>query len=82
MFKTNFKIKKIKPIVSASVTTIKAIKPKKSDVTIPSNFNLGYACICNCLRDQNIFSSRTLRLDTLKSKGNKQHTISYTSLYI
>lgn len=34
-----------------------------------SNFRLGYACICTELRKQGIFSSRTLRLQTLKSKG-------------
>lgn len=40
---------------------------------IPENFNLGYACICNCLRKQKptVFSSRTLRLATLKSKGTE-----------
>jgi UV DNA damage endonuclease len=38
---------------------------------IPQNFNLGYACINTELRKQKppVFSSRTLRLDTLKSKG-------------
>jgi UV DNA damage endonuclease len=35
----------------------------------PINFNLGYACICNCLRKKNIFSSRTIRLNTLQTKG-------------
>lgn len=37
---------------------------------IPQNFRLGYACICTELRKQNIFSSRTLRLSTLKAKSN------------
>ena len=37
---------------------------------VPSNFRLGYACICTELREQNIFSSRTLRLSTLNSKSN------------
>jgi len=37
---------------------------------VPSNFRLGYACICTELRKQNIFSSRTLRLSTLKAKTN------------
>lgn len=36
----------------------------------PQNFRLGYACICTKLRNQNIFSSRTLRLNTLKAKSN------------
>jgi UV DNA damage endonuclease len=38
---------------------------------IAENMNLGYACICNCLRQQKptVFSSRTLRLATLKAKG-------------
>jgi UV DNA damage endonuclease len=36
---------------------------------VPSNFNLGYACICTELREQNIFSSRTCRLQTYQSKG-------------
>ena len=36
----------------------------------PQNFRLGYACICTELRKQNIFSSRTLRLSTLKTKSN------------
>lgn len=35
----------------------------------PQNFNLGYACICTELRKKNIFSSRTMRLATLKMKG-------------
>lgn len=33
------------------------------------NLNFGYACICNCLRKKNIYSSRTLRLATLEQKG-------------
>ena len=36
---------------------------------IPENFRLGYACINMHLRDQDIFTSRTLRLNTLKTKG-------------
>lgn len=36
---------------------------------IPSNFRLGYACICTELRKNDIFASRTVRLATLKSKG-------------
>jgi UV DNA damage endonuclease len=36
---------------------------------IPDNFNFGYACICTELRKKNIFSSRTLRLQTLKTKS-------------
>lgn len=36
----------------------------------PQNFRLGYACICTELRKQDIFSSRTLRLSTLKTKSN------------
>jgi UV DNA damage endonuclease len=40
-------------------------------INIPENFNFGYACICDCLRKQKppVFSSRTLRLATLQSKG-------------
>lgn len=38
-------------------------------MNIPSNFNLGYACICTELRKKNIFSSRTCRLKTLQDKG-------------
>ena len=33
------------------------------------NFRLGYACICTELRKNDIFSSRTVRLSTLKLKG-------------
>lgn len=40
-------------------------------MSTPSNFRLGYACICTELRKLNIFSSRTLRLSTLESKGIK-----------
>ncbi len=36
---------------------------------IPNNFRLGYACICTELRKDDIFASRTIRLNTLKSKG-------------
>lgn len=36
---------------------------------VPKNFNLGYACICQTLRDQDIFTSRTLRLATVKAQG-------------
>jgi UV DNA damage endonuclease len=36
---------------------------------VPPNFRLGYACICTELRKKGIFSSRTLRLATLESKG-------------
>ena len=37
----------------------------------PKNFNFGYACLNTELRSQNppVFTSRTLRLDTLKQKG-------------
>lgn len=38
-------------------------------VGLPKNFNLGYACICTELREQGIFSSRTVRLATYKEKG-------------
>ena len=38
-------------------------------MSIPANFNFGYACICNCLRKKDIFSSRTIRLNTLEKKG-------------
>ena len=38
-------------------------------VSVPENFNLGYACICTELRKKNVFCSRTLRLATLKVKG-------------
>jgi len=38
-------------------------------MSTPSNFRLGYACICTELRKLGIFSSRTLRLSTLESKG-------------
>jgi UV DNA damage endonuclease len=38
-------------------------------VSVPKNFNLGYACICTELRKKNVFCSRTLRLATLKVKG-------------
>lgn len=40
-------------------------------IGLPKNFNLGYACICTELHEQGIFSSRTLRLATLKEKGMK-----------
>lgn len=36
---------------------------------VPSNFRLGYACICTELRKNDIFASRTLRLSTLQTKG-------------
>lgn len=36
---------------------------------IPKNFNLGYACLNETLREQGIFTSRTLRLATVKEKG-------------
>jgi UV DNA damage endonuclease len=36
---------------------------------IPENFRLGYACINTELRKQKIFCSRTLRLNTAKTKG-------------
>ena len=36
---------------------------------IPTNFRLGYACICTELRKNDVFASRTLRLATLKTKG-------------
>jgi len=36
---------------------------------IPTNFRLGYACICTELRKNDIFASRTIRLSTLKTKG-------------
>jgi UV DNA damage endonuclease len=36
---------------------------------VPTNFNLGYACICTELREKNIFSSRTCKLSTLEKKG-------------
>jgi len=39
-------------------------------IMFPQNFRLGYACICTELRKQNVFSSRTLRLNTLKAKSN------------
>src|SRR6476661_4693448 len=40
---------------------------------IPNNFNLGYACLNMELREQKppVFTSRTVRLSTLKSKGLK-----------
>lgn len=38
-------------------------------MSVPTNFTLGYACICNCLRKKEIFTSRTIRLNTIKSKG-------------
>lgn len=36
---------------------------------LPKNFNLGYACTCTELREEGIFTSRTLRLATYKEKG-------------
>ena len=36
---------------------------------IPDNFRLGYACINMELKEQKVFMSRTLRLSTLKLKG-------------
>ena len=36
---------------------------------IPENFRLGYACINTELRKRDIYTSRTLRLSTLKTKG-------------
>jgi len=38
-------------------------------MVLQSNFNLGYACICTELRKRDIFSSRTIRLDTFKKNG-------------
>jgi UV DNA damage endonuclease len=38
---------------------------------LPKNFNLGYACINTQLRKNDIFTSRTLRLDTYKKLGLK-----------
>jgi UV DNA damage endonuclease len=38
-------------------------------MSIPKNFNLGYACINTELHTQGIFTSRTLRLATYKEKG-------------
>lgn len=38
-------------------------------MNIPENFRLGYACLNMHLREQDIFTSRTLRLATLKTKG-------------
>ena len=43
--------------------------PNNTNIVVPSNFRLGYACICTELRKNDIFASRTLRLSTLKSKG-------------
>ena len=40
-----------------------------SATQIPENFNLGYACLCDTLRKKGIFSSRTLRIATIKLKG-------------
>jgi len=40
-----------------------------NSIDIPKNFQLGYACLNMELRKKNIFTSRTLRLVTLKSKG-------------
>ena len=40
-------------------------------IIVPQNFRLGYACICTELRKQDIFSSRTVRLATLLSKGQE-----------
>lgn len=36
---------------------------------LKDNFRLGYACICTELQSKKIFTSRTLRLETLKKKG-------------
>lgn len=36
---------------------------------LPSNFNLGYACICTELRKKGIFCSRTCRISTIEQKG-------------
>jgi UV DNA damage endonuclease len=33
------------------------------------NFNYGYACLNTCLRKKKIFSSRTCRISTIKTKG-------------
>ena len=45
----------------------------KNALIIPSNFNLGYACINMTLRNQSrkepVFMSRTLRLSTIEKKG-------------
>lgn len=38
-------------------------------MSIPKNFNLGYACTCTELQEQGIFTSRTLRLATYQEKG-------------
>lgn len=44
---------------------------KSNKITLPQNFRLGYACINMHLREQKppVFTSRTLRLATLKTKG-------------
>lgn len=44
---------------------------KSNKIMLPQNFRLGYACINMHLREQKppVFTSRTLRLDTLKTKG-------------
>jgi len=36
---------------------------------VPSNFRLGYACICTKLRQDGIFCSRTAKLSTIKTRG-------------
>jgi UV DNA damage endonuclease len=38
-------------------------------MTLPNNFNLGYCCINTKLRNNGVFTSRTLRLATAKKKG-------------
>ena len=48
---------------------LKLTKLMIMNTEIPKNFNLGYACLCSCLRKKGIFSSRTLRIATIKIKG-------------
>lgn len=58
-----------KSITKTNITQKKDINIKKD--IIPKNFNLGYACLNTVLREQNppVFTSRTVRLDTLKGRG-------------
>lgn len=54
-----------KDIVKSIIKNIKHSEILK----VPSNFRFGYACISVFLRERNIFTSRTVRLQTYKSKG-------------
>lgn len=57
--------------VGEIIEGVKGIEVNATNVIVPKNFNLGYACINTELRNQKkpVFTSRTLRLATLQEKG-------------